>query len=207
MKWRVQTFAVVWLAIGLGFVPSLDAQTLTDTSEGVVTLSIPFGNLTPGTSSTPSTTQVQFKLRDSNSSGYHVEASASFSVTPTSSVSGGNTLTASDIGVGISLTFGQAVNTPRTDTIATGFNYNPGSITATNGLSPFTGKSSGRATLADLVSNPNITILSGPRIAANENTNNANNCITVTMTFGLLGQFFTPATFSGTLTLTLKNGP
>jgi hypothetical protein len=93
------------------------------------------------------------------------------------------------------------------DTIAAGFNYNPAAVSAVNGTTPYSGMASGYATLADILANPNITILSGPRIGNNQNVNSPANCITVTITFGLLGQFFTPATLSGMLTLTIVNGP
>ena len=183
------------------------AQVITNTSDGALSASIPFANLTPGRSTTPSSTQIQFRLRDSNNAGYHVEASAVFSATTSSAVAGGATIAASDIGIGItSITYGSSVITPRTDSITAGLNYDPGSVIATNGLTPYTGIGSGKATLADIIANPSIKILSGPRIASNESTSTPNNAITVTITFGLLGQFFTPATFSGTLTLTIKNG-
>jgi hypothetical protein len=184
------------------------AQVLTDTSDGVMSVSIPFGNLTPGTSSTPASSQVQFRIRSNNDNGYKVQASAVFNVITTGLADGGTTVSASDIGVGISsLVNGNSVRTPRVDTIAAGFDYNPATVSAVNGLTPYTGMASGRATVADILANPSITILSGPKIANNQGTNNSNNCITVTITFGLVGQFFTPATFSGLLTLTIVNGP
>ena len=184
------------------------AQLLTDGADATLSLSIPFASLTPGTSMTPASTQLQFRVRDSNSTGYHVTASASFSAAASASVAGGNTIAASDIGIGItSLANASNVATPRTDTITAGLNYNPGSVTATNGLTPYTGIGSGKATLADIIASPGIKILSGPKIANSQSPNNPNNWITVTITFGLLGQFFTPATFSGTLTLTIVNGP
>jgi hypothetical protein len=183
------------------------AQVLTDSSDGAMGVSIPFGNLTPGTSSTPSSTQVQFRIRSNNSNGYKVQASAVFNVITTGLADGGTTVSASDIGVGISLVNATGVITPRVDTIAAGFNYSPASVSAVNGLTPYAGMASGQATLADIIANPNITIVSGPKIFSNQNTSNPNNFITVTVTFGLVGQFFTPSTFSGILTLTIANGP
>jgi len=102
---------------------------------------------------------------------------------------------------------GNATRTPRVDTVASGFNYNPATVAAVNGLTPYSGAASGRATLSDIVANPNTTILSGPKIANNQGINNQNNFLTVTITFGLVGQFFTPATLSGMLTLTIVNIP
>lgn len=184
------------------------SQILTDTSNGVLVASIPFGNLTPGTSSTPSSTQIQFRIRSNSNNGYKVRASASFTAVNTSSVDGGSTVSASDIGVGISsLVIGQNVGGPRVDTITPGFAYNPAAVSAVNGMTPYTGLASGKATLADILASPNITILAGPKISGNENFNTPGNFITVTITLGLLGQFFTPATLSGILTLTIVDGP
>ena len=184
------------------------AQILTDTSNGVLSATIPFGNLTPGNTTTPSSTEVQFRVRSNNDNGYRILVSAVFNVVPTGLVQGGTTVSASDIGVGItSIVPGNATRTPRVDTIAAGFNYNPSSVVATNGLTPYSGVGSGRATLADILANPNLSILSGPKIANNQGINNQNNFLTVTITFGLVGQFFTPSTLSGILTLTLVDGP
>src|SRR4029453_13580971 len=196
--------AVALLFPGTGAI----AQTLTDTSNGLLSASIPFGNLTPGSSTTPSSTQVQFRIRSNNDNGYRVLASAVFNVTPTGLVQGGTTVSASDIGVGITLIVpGNATRTPRVDTVAPGFDYDPATVTAVNGLTPYAGAASGRATLADILASPNMTILSGPKIANNEGINKQNNFLTVTITFGLVGQFFTPSTLSGILTITLVDGP
>ncbi|HEX4997571.1 MAG TPA: hypothetical protein VFY29_05070 [Terriglobia bacterium] len=99
------------------------------------------------------------------------------------------------------------MKTPRQDVIATGFDYDPATVIAVNGLTPYTGLALGQATLADLLANPGMTILSGPKIANTQNTNSPNDLITVTITFGMVGQFFTPATVSCVLTLTIVDGP
>jgi hypothetical protein len=199
----VSAGAAILLMAGTG-----RAQILTNTSNGVLSASIPFGTLTPGTSSTPSSTQIQFRIRSNNSNGYKVRATASFAAVNTSAADGGSTVSASDIGIGISsLVSGANVIGPRTDTITAGFNYNPGEVSAVNGMTPFTGIASGKATLADVLVSPGITVLAGSRIGGNENIGTVDNFITVSITFGLLGQFFTPATLSGTLTLTIENGP
>jgi hypothetical protein len=153
--------------------------------------------------------QIQFRVRSNSLTGYKVQASASFSATTAAALDGGTTVDASDIGVGITSTIdGASVITPRNDIIATGLNYNPASISTVNGLTPYTGMGSGRATLADIIANPGITILSGPRVATTQSvTASGSNFITVTLTFGLLGQFFTPATLSGNLILVISNGP
>jgi hypothetical protein len=194
--------------IAIALNSNASAQIITDGSDNVLSVTIPFGNLTPGTSTTPASTQVQFRLRSNKDNGYKVQASATFNVMGAGPNDGGLTVSASDIGVGITgLVFGPAVKKPRTDVIAPGFDYNPTAVSAVNGLTPYAGMALGQATLADILANPNTTILSGPKIANNQHFNPPANTITVTMTFGLVGQFFTPATLSGVLTLTIVDGP
>jgi hypothetical protein len=182
-------------------------QVITNTSNGTLAAVLAFGTLTPGSSTTPTGTSVQFRLRDSNAAGYHLTAQlTSFTVTPTAPVGGGNTIASTDVGVGItSIVAGSSVLTPRTDTIAAGFNYNPATMSSPSGLTPYLGAASGSARLSDLA--VSRTILSGPKIANTQATGNNNNCLTVTMAFGVLPQYFTPATFSAVITLTIANGP
>lgn len=182
-------------------------QRLTNTSNGTLTAVVIF-NVTPGTGNTPISNQVQFRIRNRQAAGYRVEASATYSTAPSASVDGGVTIAPSDIGVGItSVDISRpGVLKPRVDTIAPGFNYNPSTVAGSNGLTPYTGMAAGEATLADVVSNPNLGILSGPRIAANQNVNGPNNYITVRLTLALLPQYFTPGTFTAVITLTIRNG-
>jgi hypothetical protein len=189
-----------------GIVRPACAQVLTSTSNGVLNAIIPFGTLLPGSSNTPSTVQVQFRIRSSSNQGYNVRASLnSFTVTPSSPASGGATISPSDIAVAITFvdTSGSGVQQPRVDTIAYGFNYNPGGVTASNGIASFTGVASGQATLADL----NATkILSGPRIASSQNSSSTTNFIMVTITFGVLREYFTPASLTAVVGLTMSDG-
>jgi hypothetical protein len=189
-----------------GIARSASAQRLQNTANGTLSTVTAYGTLTPGSSNTPSTTTFQFRIRSNSNTGYNVRATLnSFNVTPASPASGGVTISASDIGVAITSvdTSRPGVNTPRTDTIANGLNYNPGSVTAANGIAPYRGIANGQATLANLA---NTKILNGPRIAANENANGNNNYITVTMTLGLLREYFTPASFSAVIGLTISDG-
>ena len=182
------------------------AQVLTSTSNGVLNSIVAHGTLTPGSSNIPSTTQVQFRIRCNSNQGYKVIATLnSFTVTAMSPEEGGRTITSSDIGVGITFvdTSTSGILTPRTDTVAYGFDYNPGSVAAPNGIAPYVGAASGQATLSDLNS---TKILNGPRIATNENSSGTTNFITVTMTFGLLREYFTPATFTAVVGLSISNG-
>ena len=189
--------------LALGLSVGLSAQAITSTSDQTLVLTVPFGAMTPGTSTTPASAQVQFRIRNASTNGYRVTAITSFSPIPTTGAAGGATITASDVGIGITsvAACGAVVITPRTDTVASGFDYNPAAVTASNGLTPYDGTT--RRTLAELASA--TTILSGPKIGNNELTILSNNCLLVTMTFGVLPQYFTPASMTATLTLTISN--
>src|SRR5437868_12085811 len=70
------------------------AQVITDTANGLLSASIPFANLTPGTSSSPASTQIQFRIRSNNATGYKIQASATFSAAASALLDGGRTVTA-----------------------------------------------------------------------------------------------------------------
>jgi hypothetical protein len=186
----------------------LCAQNITNTSNGNLSVIVTFSTMTPGTSNTPTNSTARFRIRCQNAAGYHVAASATCSFAPSQPADGGRTIDYSDIGVGITTvnTSKSGVIKPRADTIVSGLNYNPGSITATNGLTPYSGMASGQATIADIVNNPNLTILSGPQIATTQGTGSTTNFITVTMTFAELPQYLTPGTLTAVITLTILNG-
>jgi hypothetical protein len=152
-------------------------------------------------------TSVAFRLRNRVATGYRLDAQlTSFIVTPSALADGGATIAGGDIGVGItSIVPGSTVLLPRADVITSGFNYSPGIRTSPNGLTPYQGQALGTATLNDLVASKKI--LGGNQIAADARLTTAGNYLTVTMAFGLLPQYFTPASFSAVLTLTISNGP
>jgi hypothetical protein len=79
----------------------LAAQNITNTSNGTLAGIVAFGSLTPARATTVRAAQIQFRLRDNNAAGYHVDASATFTPTTTGAVAGGTTIAASDIGIGI----------------------------------------------------------------------------------------------------------
>ena len=205
MKRWIGAIGVLVLVFGF-FETSAHAQKLTDTLDGTLSESVSF-TITPGMSNTPISRRVRFRIRSGQVLGYALNASATYSFLPSGSVGGGRTVSAGDIGVGISDmdTAGMLVMQPRTDTISSGFDYDPAAVTATNGLTPYTGMNSGRATLADIVNNPNIALLQGPMVAPGEQLL-PDNHILVTLTFAILPQHFTPGTFTVNLTLNLNPG-
>ena len=205
---RIVAAILVLASVG----PDAFAQIHRVTNTANVTLAdtAPFATLTPGTSSTPMSAQVQFRLRSRRATatgGYRVDAQANFVPVTVAPLAGGSTISASDIGVGItSIVPAANVDMPRADLIAPGFGYDPASVLAVNGLTPFTGAIAGQATLADL--NASRKILNGNRIAANVNIGAATvNYLTVTMKFAVVPQYFTPANFSALVTLTISDGP
>jgi hypothetical protein len=180
-------------------------NSLTNTADAALAAVLPFGALTPARSTTPVATSVAFRLRNRTAASYRLDAQlTSFIVTPTAPVDGGATIAPTDIGVGItSIVPGSSVLFPRNDSITFGYNYDPGAVAAPNGLTPYLGAA--RATLNDLVASTRV--LYGNQIANDAKTSTPGNYLTVTMTFGLLPQYFTPASFSAVLTLTISNGP
>lgn len=200
------------IAVAMWIAPDVFAQThrVTNTADAAMAAIAPFGTLTPGTSNAPQSTQIQFRLRSRRATvpgGYRVDAQANFVPTTVAPTAGGSTISASDIGVGItSILPAASVDMPRADLVAPGFGYDPAAVLAVNGMTPFTGAGAGQATLADLIASRKI--LNGNRIAANVNIGAATtNFLTVTMTFAVVPQYFTPANFSALITLTISDGP
>jgi len=202
----VFTLGAVLAFPGYGLCQVNPQNRLTDTANATLAAVLPFGALTPARSTTPVATSVAFRLRN-RTAGYRLDAQlTSFIATPTQPVDGGTSIARTDIGVGItSIMPGSSVLLPRNDVITYGYNYNPGAVAAPNGLTPYRGQALGTATLNDLVASTRI--LYGNQIAADTRLATLYNYLTVTMAFGLLPQYFTPASFSAVLTLTISNGP
>jgi hypothetical protein len=199
--WRVLLLAVAGTTAALG-------QVLTNTSDSNLVAVVAMGSLTPANTSTTASGQMQLRLRSKNANpnGYRLDAVATFTPGAAATVNGGDTIAATDIGIGItSITPAPNVDLPRADSILFGFNYDPSTVSATDGLTPYTNAAGGKATLADLLTSKKI--LSGNKIAQNEPIGNPNNYLQVTLTFGVLPQYFSPSSFSAVITLTLSNGP
>ena len=181
-------------------------RNITDTNDNTITFVTAVGSLTPANSANLTSGAVQFRIRCQDSAGYRVNALATFTPGAAPTVNGGDTMGAKDVGIGIiSVTRESSVITPRTDTIAAGFNYDPATVTVLDGVTPFTSAAMGRATLADLATSR--TILSGPRIATSSSTSSNTNYLTVTLSLAALPQYFTPSAFSIVITLTILPGP
>lgn len=209
MARRRSLLIFILMFLAFGFPSPGSGQFLTDMSNRAMALAIPLPTMVPGNTSTPSSVQVQFRVRSNNPGGYRVVAFAT--ATGIASSTSGSDMASSDIGVGIVsvVPSGNPVITPRTDVVLPGFNYDPAAVVASNGLTPYAGLAGGQATLADLLSaqsSGGITILSGPKIANNQNPRAANDFLTVTLKLGVLPQYFTSSGFSGVLFLEVRNG-
>lgn len=150
---------------------------------------VSFGSLSPKASGTPSVVSlpVRLVLPASNAPRFRVTAVTSFVFEPSTRSRSGKTLSAADIGVGI----GQiAAGRPLPNgwiSITPGFDNDPSRMTRVVGAAA-------TATLADLLTGRDI--LQGQR---------ATNDLTFTITLGVLPQFATPGSFSGTITLTTSD--
>lgn len=180
---------------------------ITAISNGVLAANLAFSgaSLTPARTNTPITTTISFLLRDRSVAprdpGYRLDAVlASFTAPPASEA--GISISAADIGVGItSVQAGPNALAPRNDVVAPLFDYDPGAIVATNGLTPYTG----RGTLASLAFSTRM--LSGSTIGEDVKLDTPGNFVTATMKFGLLPQYWSPGPFSATILLTISKGP
>ena len=183
-------------------------QKFTNTSDTALAAVVAMGTLTPANISTLTSGHAQFRLRSKNANpnGYRLDAVATFTPGAALTVNGGDTIAATDIGIGITSVDSTPVQVdqPRADVILAGFGYDPTTVSVTDGLTPYTNAAGGTATLADLSASKKI--LSGNRIDATEALGNPNYLL-VTMKFGVLPQYFSPSTFQAVITLTLSNGP
>jgi hypothetical protein len=178
-----------------------EAFSLTNTSDGTLSSTIALGSLTPGNTNTLSTGTAVVRMRSNKA--YKVTAQASLTITGAGSADGGNDISLSDIGFGITsttLTGGNVANSgSRTDAIAAGYDVSGGWPAASNGLTPAFTK-----TLNDI--SGSTQVLQGTRISKKGNMATNDNFISVTFGVATLPQLFTPnASFSSVITLTIAS--
>ena len=179
------------------------AVSITNTSDATLSTTVALGTLTPATGG--SLTSGTFQVRMRSSKAYVLSAqTTALSFTGLGDTDGGNTISATDIGFGITALANTGANVAnsgsRTDTIVAKFSYTGGYPAVTNGLTPFVAGTNG--TLNDISSNTQI--LSGTRISTKGNISTNNNFILATLGIATLPQYFTPNTdFSATITLTV----
>jgi hypothetical protein len=192
-----------------GTVPQIFS--ITDTSNNSPTGALgTFSTLTIGsTSAFNQPTPLAFRIR----SNYAYTITAIFSgltnIADGTTAGASNTLQpiqTGDIGFGFTAAIdksgasvsGGGVGGLRSDTIATGYDVHAGwpSLTSADGHTPSFSK-----TLHNIVSSQ--TILNGDRISASGDNTSDDNFLLITLGVATLPQYFTPVTFSGTVTLTI----
>jgi hypothetical protein len=181
---------------------------LTSAANGTLSANWDFGSVTPTNTSTLVTRNVTMRLR-SNAAYKLTAVAGALQFTGAATNDGGDALTLSDIGFGVTattLTGANVANTgSRDDEITEGFNYTSGFPSITNGKTPFLGAADASHTgnLNDITGG-GLQILKGGRVSADGDLSSTDNFITVTVSLALLPQFFTPnTTFSSALTLTI----
>jgi hypothetical protein len=158
-----------------------------------------FGPVVPGALGAPASVTLLFSLPISQPTaalGYRVTGISSFVFTPTIPAAGGKSVTAAGLLVGI-VSVSSSLGASSNAAIATGFNYDPAAIRGAGGTSAVSGAATGRATLADLLSGSEVLRAAAstgkiPAIAG---------VLTVSMRIAVPTQFYTPGSFSGTISL------
>jgi len=128
--------------------------------------------------------------------GFGVSVLSDFSFTPASPAAGGKTMTASDIGIGI-IDVSWAPGLSGSTTIAAGFGYDP-AVSGNNRFGPLGQSNGARATLADLSSPREVVRVEKIPVKA---APHASAELRLTLKLAAWGQYLTPGTFSGTITL------
>jgi len=193
LRQRTRYLIVVWIMSMA--MPATFAQRKKVSLRGT-TETVRFGPMVPGRSGAPMSVVLPVSLSISSATaarGFGVSVLSDFSFAPTSPASGGTTMTASDIGIGV-IDVSWASGLSGIVTVAAGFDRDP--VASANGFRPL-GSSQVRATLADLKSPrevvrvEKIPVKSTLRVAE----------LRLTLKLAARGQYLTPGTFSGTITL------
>ncbi len=164
--------------------------------------SVSFGPLVPGKAGTPAAVLVPFHLtiaKATAAAGYGVTAVSTFVFMPAAPSAGGRSITAADIGVGIS-EVSSTLGANGNPVIATGFDYDPAAVRGAHGSSTLTGAASGRASLADLLFNREV--LRAAKFSGGSVPSGGGD-LTLNVKIAVPTQFFTPGSFSGTITLSV----
>jgi len=180
------------------------AVSLTSVSDAPLSTTSALGVLTAtNTSTLAQIPPVVVRIRSNQQ--YKLSAVSVFTISGAGSADGGQAITASDIGFGITAkdATGSRVATGHTDTIAAKFDYTTTAMTAlpvTDGLTPFVAGTNG--TLNDIVASNQI--IQGSLVSKQGNINTQENFVSLTFGAATLPQYFTPNTsFQAVVTLTI----
>jgi hypothetical protein len=182
-------------------------STLAGTLGAFSTLSVGTGSSLVSSNATPLT----FRLR--SNAAYKISAAVTSMTGMTDGTSSGASTTAQaiktgDIGFGFTTAIDQTglsvvgggTSPSRTDSIVSGYDVTSGWASLSNGHTPSFTK-----TLHDIYSGTQI--LSGSRISSNGDNTSDDNFLVITLGVATLPQFFTPAVFTGVVTLTIASNP
>jgi hypothetical protein len=180
-----------------------ESFSITSTTDATLSATIVLGTLTPATGSALTSGTTLIRLRSNKAYNLNAQVSALSFVGP-GAADGGSSIALSDFGFGISSIDATGANVANAvgHTVGALFNYDPRTVSVTNGLTPYVPGTDG--TLNDITSSTQI--LSGPRISTLGNISTDNNFILATLVVATLPQYFTPNTsFSATITLTIAS--
>jgi len=169
---------------------------------GAVSSTAYFGPLTPGKVGTPASVVLPFSLpvaATTAAKGYRVTAVSNFVFTPSANAGGGKSITAADIGIGV-VSVSPATGFAGNASVAAGFDYDPGAAAVSgvtkNGAQ--SGVAFGRATLGDLQSGRDIVRVG---TSATGKNSPAMGQLDLSLKVAVPTQYFTPGSFSGSVTL------
>jgi hypothetical protein len=186
-----------------GTVP--ETYTITDTSNGAFSGTFTAFNAAIG-SNTLATTSVQFRIRSNAAYQLDAQVGGLTNITAGTQAAADNSARSvklGDVGFGITAYTGVAgaevVNgggsPTRTDTIPAAFDYRTAWPTPSNGAVTFTGTLNSITSLT--------SIMTGDRISASGDNSSNDNFLQVTVGAAYLQKYFSPTTFTGTITFTL----
>jgi hypothetical protein len=166
----------------------------------LATQTVSFGPVVPGRLGAPASVTVPFSLPISQATaalGYRVTAISAFAFTPAMPAAGGKSVTAADLLVGVA-NVSSTLGTNGSAAIATGFDYDPTAVRSAGGASTSSGTAALRATIADLL--PGREILHAERSTGGAVPAAGGN-LTFNLRIAVPTQFFTPGSFSGTISV------
>lgn len=180
------------------------AVSLTNASDAALSATLTLGTLVATNSITlAAITPLDVHVRSNNQ--YKLNASVVFTNSGDGTQAGGNSITASDIGFGITAVAATGANiaTGHTDTLTTKFDYTTTPMSALpnpTGTTPFVAGTNG--TLNDISSSTQV--VQGTRISKKGNIITPDNFVKLTFGAATLPQYFTPTTgFQAIITLTV----
>lgn len=181
-----------------------DAVSITNTSDSALSTTLTLGALV-ATNNTTLAAITPLDVRIRSNKQYKLNASMVFTNAGNGTVAGGDSITAADVGFGITAVTATGANvaTGHTDTLTTKFDYTTTPMSALpnpTGTTPFVPGTNG--TLNDI--STSTQVVQGTRITKKGNIITPDNFVKLTLGAATLPQYFTPTTgFQAVITLTV----